>query len=155
MEPMDSKLRKVVKKFSYPIWFIIRDEDIDCPCMDFTTKQADPNCDKCLGLGKKIRVLRANAAHQVEDISQRGEGMGFSEKAVNSQYYSLNPVDAFPGDIIVDNMDVDVIQRTYAERTNHTDAVYYRFDTTPKKTGVKAFLKNFDRLLEKHGHGRV
>ena len=150
---MDEKLQKVVKMFSYPVWFVIRDNKVDCTCTKFHTKQADFNCKKCLGTGKKIKLVRENAAHQNDSLAQRGEGMGYGEQMVVGEYYSLRPVNAKVEDIIVDKNDVDVIQRIYPERTNHNSPVYYRFTTSPMKEYSEVFLKNFKELLEKFGYG--
>ena len=153
MQPMDEKLRSVVRKFSYPVWFVIRDEAVDCPCMEFSTKQGHPGCRKCLGTGKRVRLVRENAAHQMDDISQRGDGLGYSEKAVTGEYYSLRPVEAQPGDIIVDGDDIDMIQQAYSERTNQNDPVYYRFSTTPMKANRKLFMESFKEILRGAGYG--
>lgn len=153
MIPMDKKIQKVVKLFSYPVWFVIRDEKVDCPCVNFSTKQADSQCKKCLGTGKKIRLVRENAAHQNDYISQRGKGLGYSEKTTVGEYYSLKPVEVKPEDLIIDGENVDVVQRVDPERTNHNDPVYYRYVTSPKKSFASVILKNFKELLKGFSHG--
>ena len=55
MERFDNKIHEAIEKWSYPIWFILKDEDIICPCVDFTTKQANPNCPKCFSTGRKVK----------------------------------------------------------------------------------------------------
>lgn len=152
MQPFDSKIQEVIKKFSYPVWFIIRDEDTDCTCVDHTSKEANPNCRKCLGLGKKITIARMNAAHQqIEDLTMRGSGMGFSEKNVASNYYTLTDVEAREGDFIVDGDYVDIVQHFYPERSNHSDPVYYKYVAVPKKGHYKAFMKLFKEVLGNAG----
>lgn len=153
MQPFDNKIQDVIKKFSYPVWFIIKDEDVDCPCVNHTTKQADPHCKKCLGLGKKITVARMNAAHQqIEDLSLRGEGMGFSEKNIASNYYTLADVEAREGDCIVDGNYVDIIQHFYPERSNHSAPVYYKYVASPKKGHYHTFLDVFKEVLSDAGY---
>jgi hypothetical protein len=152
MEPMDTKIRSVIKKFSYPVWFVLRDQNTNCTCVDFTTKQPDPKCKRCLGTGKKIKLVRVNAAHQNEDISMRGDGLGYGEKVVAGNYYTLTEVDASPEDIIVDGSDVDVLQHIYSERTNSTNPIYYKHSTAPMKSNTMTFLKNFKEVLKNAGY---
>ena len=152
MHKMDEPIRGVIRKLWYPVWFIIKDESVDCTCVDFTTKQADCRCKKCLGLGKKIHLVRVRAAHQVDDLSIRGAGLGYSEKDVDSNYYTLDEVKAHESDLVVDGNEVDVIQRVYPERSNESDPVYYKYAATPKKNNYDAFLKLFREVLADAGY---
>lgn len=152
MQPFDDKIQSVIKKLYYPVWFIIKDENVDCPCVDHTTKQANPHCKKCLGLGKKIKIARMKAAHQqIEDITARGEGLGYSEKNIGSNYYTLADVEAREGDYIVDGNYIDIIQHFYPERSNHSDPVYYKYVATPKKGHYNTFINAFKEVLADAG----
>lgn len=152
MIPMDDKLRYVVKLFSYPVWFVVCDPKVDCTCINFPTQQADYGCKKCLGTGKKIKLIRENAACQNQDLSQRGEGMGYGEQVVVSEYYCLRPVNVHLGDYIINGDNVDVVQRIYPERTNHGEPVYYRYVTSPLKAYSVVILNNFREILKEHGY---
>lgn len=146
MQPFDSKIQKVIKKFSYPIWFIHRDPKIICTCVKFSTKQPDKHCKKCLGTGRKIYIKRIQAARQPFRLSITGEGLS-SEYNLYTTYYTLNDVNAAPYDLFIDNNEVDVIQDRYDERSNESKSVYYRYLVAPKKQNKELFLKMFNDVI--------
>ena len=79
MQLFDEAIQRNIKKWSYPVWFVIKDESTDCTCVDFTTHQAKHTCKKCFGTGKRVILRRLNAAHQSVDASIRGEGLAMGE----------------------------------------------------------------------------
>lgn len=151
MQPFDMKIQSVIRKFWYPVWFVIKHNDTDCPCVDFTTHQPDPFCKKCLGTGKEIHIVKIRAAHHNDDVSLSGNGLGNSEKNVTATFYTLNDVKATEADLIIDGNEVDVIQRAYAERSNDTEPVYYKYVAIPMKSNYAMFLKNFRGVLSDAG----
>ena len=148
MEPFDANIRKVIDVFSHPLWFIIKNEKVDCPCVDYSTKEAKPGCNKCIGTGKQVIFTRVMASHQNSTISLRGEGMGFSERNIVGVFYTYANTNIHEGDLIYDAGDIAVVQDVYHERSNSDQTVYWRIETAPLKANVlkttdtiKAFLK--------------
>lgn len=152
MEKFDAKIQEDIRKWSYPVWFILKDDSVDCPCVDFTTHQADPNCKKCFGLGKKVRIRRMNAAHQNERVSVRGEGMGMGEAITVGVYYTLQDVEASSEDMVLDGNELDTIQYTYAMRSDHSQPIYYKYETAPKKANRSLVVKNIKDVLKGAGY---
>lgn len=152
MEKFDDNIRKAVQKWQYPVWFIIKDNDVDCPCVDFTTHQPDPNCKKCFGTGKKVKIRRMNAAHQNNRVSMRGEGIGAGELDVIGVYYTLQNAKASEKDMILDGDCLDVIQHYYPMRSDHSDPIYYKYEMAPKKTNVKLTIDNIKSVLRGAGY---
>lgn len=152
MDKFDKSIHKVIDKFSYPIWFILKDDSVNCPCVNFTTKQADVNCKKCFGTGKKVRLRRIEAAHQNNRISIRGDGIGAGEIDVIGVYYSKHNAMAREEDLILDGDTLDVVQHAYPMRTDHSEPVYYKYETAPKKTNVALTIKNIKEVLKSAGY---
>lgn len=147
MQPsFNNNIQKVIKKFSYPMWIIYRDQDIKCTCVDFTTNQPNPKCKKCLGTGRKIKIRKITAARQPFRVSITGQGVA-TEFSLYSTYYTLNNIKANPRDILIDKNSVDVIQDYYEERCNDNEPTYYRYLTAPKKTNKDIFFKMFNYIL--------
>lgn len=146
MQPFDSKIQKVIRKFSYPVWFIHRDSKILCTCVNFATKQPNQHCKKCLGTGRKIYIKKIQAARQPFRLSITGESLS-SEYNVYTSYYTLNDVNAAPYDLFIDGNEVDVIQDRYDERSDSSESVYYRYLVAPKKQNKKLFLKMFYSII--------
>ena len=152
MDKFDKAIKTDIKKWSYPVWFVIKDESIDCPCVDYSTHQADPNCKKCFGLGKKVKIRRMNAAHQNNRIMMRGDGIGSGETAVIGVYYTLQDVKASIEDLILDGDSLDVIQHFYPMRSDHSDPIYYKYETAPKKTNRELTARNLKAVLKGAGY---
>ena len=152
MEWFDKHIRKPIKLFSHPVWFILQDEDVDCPCVNFVTKQADRECLKCLGTGNKIKLVRVKAAHQNNKISLRGTGLGFSEVDIVNVYYTFNKTTVKPGDMIVDGKDVDIVRDVYYEHSGEQNTVYYRIETAPYKDDKNKFIRRLNKLLMEAGY---
>ena len=152
MEWFDKHIRKPIDLFSHPVWFILQDDDILCPCVDFTTKQADEECPVCLGTGKKIKLAHVNAAHQNNRISLRGTGLGFSEIDIVNVYYTHNQTSIKIGDIIIDGSDVDIVKDVYYEHSDEQKNVFYRIETVPYKKDKNEFIKRFKKLLKEAGY---
>lgn len=148
----DDKIQQSIKNWSYPVWFIIKNEDIDCPCVNYTTHQADPNCKKCFGTGKKTMLRQVNAAHQNNRISIRGEGLGMGEIDVVGVYYTLEDAKATEADMVLDGDTLDVIQHFYPMRSDHSAPIYYKYETAPKKTDMKMIIKNIKDVLRGAGY---
>ena len=152
MKKFDNAIRRDIQKWSYPIWFVIKDNDIDCPCRDATTHQPDPNCKKCFGTGKKVKIRRMNAAHQNNRVSVRGDNMAMGEIDVISVYYTLKDVEATEEDLVLDGDTLDSIQHYYPMRSDHSDPIYYKYETAPLKTNRALILKNLKSVLRGAGY---
>lgn len=151
MEPFDTKIRDVIRRFHYPMWFVIRNEDVKCTCLHSSSKQPNPGCKKCLGTGRQVTIRRILAAHQPGDISYRGTGLGQNERDAVGNYYTLQDVKAKANDIIVDGEDIDIIQMGYAEHSNKSEVVYYKYKTSPMKFNRKKFMESFNAAISKGG----
>ena len=152
MEWFDKNIRKPIDLFSHPVWFILRDKEIHCPCVDHVTKVPDPECPICLGLGDKISLARVNAAHQNNRISFRGDGVGFSEIDIVNVYYTYAKTSIKNGDIIVDGEDIDIVKDVYYEHSGDQKTVYWRIETVPFKNGKERIKKLLASTLRKAGY---
>jgi hypothetical protein len=152
MQLFDEAIQRNIKKWSYPVWFVIKDESTDCTCVDFTTHQAKHTCKKCFGTGKRVILRRLNAAHQSVDASIRGEGLAMGELNIIGVYYTLQNVKVSEGDLILDGDSLDIIQNYYPMRSDHSTPVYYKYDTAPVKTNRAILMKNIKETLKGAGY---
>ena len=152
MEWFDKHIRKTIDLFSHPVWFILRDTEVSCTCIDFVSKHADEKCPLCFGTGKKIKLARVNAAHQNNRISLRGTGMGYGEIDVVNVYYTHTQTSIKVGDMIIDGPDIDVVKDVYYEHSDQQKTVYYRIETVPYRKDKEAFRKNVAAVLGKAGY---
>ena len=151
MEWFDKNVKKPITLFSHPVWFIIKDPEKKCTCLDPVSKQADVRCPKCLGTGKRISLARVRAAHQNAQISLRGTGLGFSEIDIVNTYYTYNKTGIRVGDIIIDGPDVDIVKHIYYEHSDQQAIVYWRIETVPMKD-PEPIRKSFLAMIKKAGY---
>lgn len=147
MKPFDSNILKVLAKCSYGMFVVQQEFNIDCTCVDFTTKQPKDSCEKCLGTGKKIKIKKISGVSQNNKTAFRGTGVGTGEIATTSKYYTKSDYRIYPENIIVNDTDVDVVQRVDAMRSDNVNPVYYVCEANPKKTNVQVFLRNFNKII--------
>ena len=152
MQKFDEKIIMDINKWSYPVWFIIKNNEVNCPCVDYATGQPDPKCKKCFGTGKKIKIRQMKTAHQNIDLRIMGEGIASGEKAVMSVYYTLKDAKATEGDYILDGDTLDVVQHYYPMRSDHSAPIYYKYETAPKKTNYKLTLNNIREVIKGAGY---
>lgn len=134
------------------MWFIKLNKQISCPCVQHDTKVTDPLCPICLGIGYKIKLIRAKAARQAtETMRMSGEGLG-AERNVGNRIFTLDNLKLQEDDLIVDNDEVLVVQHYLPGRTDMNQPVYYRAITTKRKMNVEMFLTAFHNLLAKNGY---
>ena len=151
MQWFDKHIKKPIDLFSHPVWFILRDKEIDCPCVDHLSKQARQDCPICFGTAKSLTLTRVNAAHQNNRISLRGTGIGFSEIDIINVYYTYDKTSIQIGDIIVDGEDIDVVKDVYYEHSDEQKTVYWRIETVPYKKDKELFKKLLTNTLKEGG----
>lgn len=145
MKRFDNNVLKVLAKCSYGMFVVQQEFNIDCTCVDFTTKQPKDSCEKCLGTGKKIKIRKIEAAPQNNKLTFRQDFT--NEIATTGKYYMKSDYNIKQGNIIVDADEVDVVQRIDPMKSDQHQPVYYMCETNPKKTNVQLFSRNFIKIV--------
>lgn len=152
MKNFDEYIQRTVRMFTHPVWFVIRDEARKCPCVDHDSKQAKDDCQICFGTGNKVSLARVKASNQNASVSYRGTGMAYGEKDIVNVYYTENPTDIKPGDIVYDHKDLDIVTDVYYERSDSSDIVYWRIETVPLKNNPNIIRQNLKKVLREAGY---
>lgn len=152
MEWFDKNIKKPIDLFSHPVWFVLKDKNVSCTCVDFVSKQAKSDCGICLGTGNKIQLVRVNAAHQNNRISLRGTGIGFSEIDIVNVYYTHAKTSIKNGDIIIDGEDIDIVKDVYYEHSDEQKVVYWRIETVPYRKNRERFKQLVTAALKEGGY---
>lgn len=150
-EWFDKNIYKPIDLFSHPVWFIIRDEEVECTCVDPVSKQADKHCKSCLGTGRKITLARVNASHQNSTISMRGPGLGFNEINIGPVYYTHSKTNIKEGDLINDGESLDIVKDVYYEHSDEQKTVFWRIECAPYKFSRQVVLNNLAEVLREAG----
>lgn len=147
MKALDSNILKILDRYSYEMFVVQQEFNIDCSCVDFTTKQASNLCPKCLGTGKKIKIRKITAVSQNDKISFRSTGVG--ETATTRAYYVKGSMPIYQDNIFVNGTYVDMIQRVEPMCSDNHSPVFYRCEATPKKSNIQSFLQNFKKIVRR------
>jgi len=144
----NKKIRAIIHKLEYPMYVVIRDKSMYCPCRD-ANDTPDPDCPKCLGTGNKIKIKKITGVMEPDEVSLRLEGQ---QQAAPSNYYYFDaekvPKETvLAGNIIVREDEADILQGAKKFRSDSNKVIYYYEEAVPIKSNIKLFLKNFYNLV--------
>lgn len=145
MERFNRNIINIIKKFSYPFFVIQQDKNVKCSCVNYDTKEADPGCKKCLGLGYKIKIKKIKGACQESDIPSTTRPS--NEILISKEYYIDCKYPVFDDNVIVDGEQVLFIYKSQAFRSFKGEKIYQKCSVQKKKFDSKVLLQNFHEIV--------
>lgn len=141
-------IEKVIDECSYRMYQIIPDINIQCTCVDHASKQADPECPKCLGTGFKIVIKIIYGA--ANDEMKGSTSLGLESSRVIKEYFISKRFQVHPDDMFIDGDDLYYVFRI--EKLKGLKGTYTHNEVTcVKRTNdSKKALNNFYKILENH-----
>lgn len=142
------KVIRTIEECSYKFYVIKRMMDFNCPCINPTTKQANIECPKCLGTGKRITIKIIYGASNEElkgRLSNGTEATQIIKKYFVKEVYSVNELD-----IIVDNDSMFYVNRIEHVRGLKGTFTHQEVYSIKLKNDHDIRIKNFYSLIEKH-----
>lgn len=146
MKIFNSNIKKVLEKLSYDFYVVQQDFRIKCPCVDATSKEADPNCPKCLSTGHKIKIRKIRGASQDKKVTFRNNAL--NEQSLSINYYINAKYPVYERNLIIDEDDVFHIYRIEKKHTANKELVYYKAAVHSKKANSRIILKNFRNIVK-------
>jgi hypothetical protein len=144
----NKQVRKIIDTLAFPMYAVILSEKQVCTCLDVNNK-ANVNCKKCLGTGKRIKIIKIEGAMEPEDLAVRLTGQ--SNTVISNLYYfdaEKVPMEVVqPYNIIVRDNEADVLQTARTYRSDSNDPIYYCIEGVKKKSNLDIFLKNFYEIV--------
>jgi hypothetical protein len=142
----DKRVLDMLKKFMHDVFIIQLDPVVKCTCVNFTTKQPDPSCKRCLGTGKKINIKTISAASQDTNVPPMIRPS--TEVVIARNYYfSLQDIRLKDNDLIVDDEEIFFCYQSQILRSFKGSEVYQKCLTIEKKLDSKILLKNFNEIV--------
>ena len=148
----NQKIRDTIEKCSYEFYVIHPIKQIACTCVNHSTKQADPGCKMCLGLGYKIRIRKIKgAANDIEATSSGKNARGSSALTVAKTYFidCKYPIEDY--DMIIDDDEVMYVFRIYTMKGLNGEVTHNEVSAYPQRTDHNITLKNFREIMKKYG----
>lgn len=136
----------MIDRHAYECYYIKRDTSKRCTCIKHETKQANPDCPKCLGTGYKIEIGTLMTAAQDTKLPPTFRSDNF---VVVRNYYMQNFVGLMEEDMIMDN---GVPYKIYEiqELISHEGTIpYHKMNASKKKFDSDLFMINFNKIIGK------
>ena len=151
MKRFDENIIALIDMLEYDMWIVTQDSHIDCPCKNFDTKQGKRHCPYCFGTGHKVKIKKIKGVRQPLTDSVRDVRVDYE----HGVFFLKNIYDLKEKDFIVWHDEIEEV--TFVERhcSDAQKPVYYRIETTKKKSDTEFFLKNFCRLIGKQYQRRM
>lgn len=142
-------INSVIDRYGYSFYIVRRIHNINCKCVDPTTKEANPNCKMCLGTGKKIKIYKKfGVGREIKSAeTYRSSEAGTVTPKI---FYVKGSFYANKEDLIIDSEDVFVIFNTQYHRGEHGAPGFTRLIAPNKKFDKAKLMKNFKELLNEY-----
>lgn len=147
---MESFAQNVIDNWSYKFWVVKKIENMPCKCIDNTSKQPNPGCKLCLGLGTKIKIYRVNGTSREsrEFESLRAEFPTVTPKI----FYIKNKLFIEKQDLIIDKECVYTVYATQFHRGLNGEFKFTRCVCPVQKMNREKVIKNFKEILDEYKH---
>ena len=147
---LKSFAHEVIDSWDYEFWVVKQITQIQCKCVDPTTKQAKQDCKHCLGLGYKIKIYKARGASRE---SKEFEALRAEFPTVTPKvFYIKSKLFIEKQDLIIDEEGVYTVYATQFHRGLNGEYKFTRCVCPNQKFGKSYVLKNFKELLNEHKH---
>lgn len=143
----NKSIKKIIRELDYVFYVVQQDESISCTCINQTTLQADPNCEKCLGTGYKIKIKKVKGVGQdtgSPEVQRTSQGL-----VIGKQYYLEYKYHIAQNNIIVDEDEAFNVFKVSLFKSFDGEKIYRQCLTIPKKLDNNSFMKNFHKLIER------
>lgn len=149
MDISNSKTVKLlIERYGYYFYIIKRYPKIKCTCLDPVTKDANPKCKKCLGLGTQIRIHKVFGV--IREVKEReisiAQNLSVSPKIV----YIKGLCYVNKDDVVIDSENIYHIFNFQYHRGEQGDFHFTRLICPNTKSNAASLLRNFKELLNEH-----
>ena len=145
MQWIDEGIERILDKFSYSFYVVEPDMNMTCVCKNYTTKQGNPECEKCFGLGYRARIRKVEGV--LEDRHSTFQNKNVRESSISHIYYVKGKYSIGENSTIVDENVACDVHRKDRRVSADKRIVFYRVLTIPKKNNRDVFIKNFNKAL--------
>lgn len=140
--------QEVIDNWDYDFWVVKQVPNMECKCVDKTSKHADLNCPLCLGLGNKIKIFKAKGASRE---SREFEALRAEFPTVTPKiFYIKTKLFIDKQDLIIDNENIYSVYATQFHRGINGEFKFTRCVCPTVKFNRYAILKNFKKLLNEY-----
>ena len=141
----ESFAQEVIDSWKYKFWVVKKIEGIKCKCVDKTSKDPDPNCKLCLGLGHKIKIFKVTGASRE---SREFEALRAEFPTVTPKiFYIKTKLFIDKQDLIIDNENIYSVYATQFHRGLKGEFKFTRCVCPTLKLNNYAIMRNFKEVI--------
>lgn len=142
-------INSVIDRYGYVFYVVRRVPNINCKCVDTTTKEADPNCKMCLGTGKKIKIYKKfGVGREIKSAETfRSSEAGTVTPKI---FYIKGSFYINKDDLIIDSEDVFTVFNMQYHRGEQGVPGFTRIIAPNKKFDKTKLMRNFKELLNEY-----
>lgn len=141
---LNNKILDMIDKHSYYMYYIKRDLKSRCTCIKHETKQANPDCPKCLGTGYKITIRKIKAASQDTRLPPTFRSDNF---IVARNFFVNSDTECQEDDVIVDKNTPYMVLEIQELISLEGTIPYRKISGVKKKFDATTFMKNFNNII--------
>jgi hypothetical protein len=137
----------MIEECSSNFFIVKQDFNIQCTCLDHSTKQPNPACKKCLGTGYKVTIKKMRGACREE--LKGGNKLSAETSRITRTYYIDSKYSVDENNYIIDHNEVYYIYRAAAMRGLDGVITHKQVTTVLKSEDHEKVLRNFMELINK------
>lgn len=148
MSLFNDGIMNMIEKYSYDAFMVNQNTNVKCICINPSTKEPDPNCKKCLGTGRKIKIKKVRLSSDNTDVAGSKQMIRESVDILITQVYYLPAKYKFSkDDIIVDGDDAYIVYQSSTGQSDHGEVIYNKIMAVDKKYDQTKFMDNFNEIV--------
>lgn len=148
----NQRIRDTIEECAYDFYVVHPIAEVQCTCVNHSTKQADPKCKMCLGTGCKIRIKKIRGAANDIESNAAGKGVKGSAAVVVAKTYFIDS--KYPigdTDMIIDDDEVLYVFRVYTMKGKEGVVTHNQVTAFPMRNDHRVILRNFRELMKRYG----
>lgn len=142
-----NSIQEIIELFTHKVYLISRDTTVMCPCINYETKQAFEDCNKCLGTGHRIKIKNIEVASQYAEMpsaNRPNENATMGKSYFTHPKYKVNYLD-----MIIDKNEVYIINKVKDMAAFKNEIVYRQCIGYQKRNASELFLNTFNSIINK------
>ncbi len=140
-------IEKILELLDFEFYIVYLDKNVSCTCLMEGTSQPDPNCEKCLGTGHKIKIRKVHGALQESDVPTTMKPN--NNFLITRNYYVKSKVEIENDDLIIDEYGAWQVYQKKDHFSFDGELVFQKCTAVPKRMDQKTFVSNFNKLIGK------
>lgn len=143
----NKKIQHVLTYVSYDAYLIHQNILVKCSCLDPISKEADYNCKKCFGTGRKVIVKKIKIS--ANEDTKNSNSIGSKNSYTLKKLFILSSINLDENDLVIDGNEVFYIYRILNKKGMEGNKTHYEVSSIKKTIGHDVILKNFRESLER------